>query len=371
MSLEDLRQTIDEIDKNIAKLLEKRFETVARIGEEKKKTGAPVFNSGREKEVIQNALAQLKDDTYRQFVTEAFEALMAVSRGMQAQAISLDLEQPVKKKEGQGKTAAYCGIAGSYAEEALTAYFKDITQHPENSFEAVAQSVEQGRSDYGLLPIENSSAGPVTAVEDLLTDHDVFITGEVVLPVTHHLLGVPAAREEDIKKVVSHPQAIEQCRRFINERGYEVELSGNTAFAARQVAQSADKTLAAIASARAGEIYGLQTIKDNIQTSADNYTRFVVIEKQLKNEGDKISVVCVIPHKPGSLYTLLSIFAKRGLNLLKLLARPILQSPWHYRFHIDLSGNLQNENVRLALDEARSLCETMKITGCYASGGTL
>jgi chorismate mutase/prephenate dehydratase len=371
MGLDDLRQKIDEIDKNIAYWLEKRFQTVAEVAEEKKKSGVPVLNSSREKEVIQNALSHLKEDTYKQNVAQSFEALMAVSRRMQAQAISLDVEQPVEKTAGGGKTAAYCGIEGSYAEEALSGYFDDVDQQPKNSFEDVAQSVALGLSDYGLLPVENSSAGPVTAVEDLLADTDIYITGEVVLPVSHLLLGVPGAREEDIKKVVSHPQAIEQCRRFISERGYEVELSGNTAFAARQVAQSGDKTLAAIASQRAGEIYGLQTIRENIQTSADNYTRFVVIENKPKETGDKISLVCVIPHQPGSLYTLLSIFAKHQLNLLKLLSRPLLQSPWHYRFHIDLAGNFREENVRLALEEARRLCETMKITGCYYAGGTL
>lgn len=371
MSLEDLRQKIDEIDKNIAYWLEKRFQTVAEIAEDKIKTGVPVLNSGREKEVIKKALSYIMEDTYKQSVADSFTALMAVSRKMQSQSIHKGTKQAVLKKEGMGKTAAYCGIEGSYAEEALTGYFENIAAQPKNTFEEVAQSVAQGLSDYGLLPIENSSAGAVTAVEDLLTEYDVFITGEVVLPVSHHLLGVAGAKEEDIKKVISHPQAIEQCRQFIQEHDYEAVLSGNTAFAAREVAKLGDPSVAAIASKRAGAICHLHTIKENIQTSPDNYTRFVIIEKKLKDEGDKISIVCVIPHRPGALHTLLSIFAKHNLNLLKLLARPIMQSPWHYRFHIDISGNLRDENVRQALGDARALCETMKIIGCYPAGGTL
>lgn len=370
MSLDNLREKIDEIDKNIAYWLEKRFETVSEITEIKRRTETPVFNAGREREVVQKALKNTKNDAYKPYIAETFEAMMSISRKMQSTGLKVK-NIPAKKITVQGKTAAYCGIKGSYGEEALNQYFINITGIPMATFGDVAKSVAQGEADYGVLPVENSSAGAVTTVEDLLLENNVYITGETVLPVVHHLLGVPGASEEDIKAVCSHPQAIEQCRHFIQEKGYAIMLSDNTAFAARDVAKGGDKCIAAIASARAAKLYNLEILRRNIQTSADNYTRFIVIENKLKHTGDKISIVCVLPHRPGSLYNLLELFAKRGLNLLKLLARPIYKSPWHYRFHIDLGGGIQDENVRIALEEAKSLCEDMKITGCYFSGGTL
>lgn len=370
MSLDNLREKIDEIDKNIAYWLEKRFETVSEITKIKRKTGAPVFHAGREKEVVQKALLNTKNEAFLPYVADTFEAIMAVSRKMQSAELNSN-DVSAKRQTAAEETAAYCGIEGSYAEEALTGYFKSITGIPKATFDEVTKSVAQGEAVYGILPVENSSAGAVTAVEDLLFENDVYITGETVLPVVHHLLGVPGARQEDIKTVCSHPQAIEQCRHFIQEKGYAVALSDNTAFAARDVANAKDKSVAAIASGRAAKLYNLEILRKNIQTSADNYTRFTIIENNLKNTGDKISIVCVLPHRPGSLYNLLELFAKRGLNLLKLLARPIYKSPWHYRFHIDLGGGIQDENVRIALEEAKKLCEDMKITGCYFAGGTL
>jgi len=371
MKLSDLRQEIDEIDAQLTKLLEKRIAIAEKVAVHKQKSGKAVLDAGREQEVLQKAAAAVQNEGYRQYVLDILSAVMAQSRSIQEKLL-LAHAREAGKSAGANGIAAYCGIPGSYAEEAALGYFGEgAAFSPQNTFGDVVKSVLSGQAAYGLLPVENSSSGSVTAVEDLLYQNDVFITGEWILPVSHHLLGVPGASEADIKTVCSHPQGIEQCARFIAERGLSVRLSGNTAFAARDVAAEADRTVAAIASGRAASIYHLDILKANIQTSADNYTRFVIVEPALREDGDKISVVCVLPHKPGSLYKLLSVFAGHGLNLLKLLARPIPESAWHYRFHFDVSGSLEDKNVMDTLKEAGALCDAFKVTGCYKAAKRL
>lgn len=370
MDLEQLRREIDDIDKNLVAWLEKRLTAVMAVAEVKGKTGTPVLNEARERAVLQKAAGHLKNTAFAPYVEELFRAMMAQSRRMQEEKLALG-HVPQPKQTADGKTVAYCGIPGSYAEEALINYFGGAETLSLDTFEEVARCVEEGRADYGILPVENSSAGAVTQVEDLLLDREVFITGETVLTVAHHLLGVPGATEEGIRKVVSHPQAIEQSMRYIRDRGLAIALAGNTAFAARDVAQGGDQTVAAIGSERAAQMYGLSILRRNIQTSPVNSTRFIVIERRPSEAGDKLGLICIIPNTPGSLYGLLEIFAKQGLNLIKLLARPIPESPWRYRFHIDISGNLRDESVRTALKQAEALCDRMKVTGSYVSGGAL
>jgi chorismate mutase/prephenate dehydratase len=370
MDLTELRREIDEIDKELTELLEKRMAVAEKVALYKLRSGKPVLDSGREKEVLEKASGAVQSERYKPYILDILSAVMAESRSMQE--MLMDVPNAMGEQKAAGGAVAYCGIPGSYAEEAAICYFGGEARLLEqNTFEDVVKSVLTGQAAYGLLPVENSSSGAVAQVEDILYQNDVFITGEWILPVKQHLLGVSGAAEADIRTVTSHPQGIEQCQRYIAEHGFAVRLSGNTAFAARDVAKEGDRSVAAIASERAAAIYNLDILKRNIQTSVDNYTRFVVIENALKEEGDKISIVSVIPHKAGSLYTLLSVFAGHGLNLLKLLARPIAESAWHYRFHFDVSGSLRDENVRAAIEEAKKLCDSFKITGCYKAAGRL
>ncbi len=264
----------------------------------------------------------------------------------------------------------YQGVAGSFGEQATVEYFRDapVSISHYREFEEVLRALNAGEIDYGVLPIENSFAGDVLEVSDLIIRYNLYIVGEHILRVRHNLLGLPGANIAEIQNVYSHPQALSQCREFLHAHPDMVEVPyANTALAGQYVARERDARKASIGSLRCAELYGLAVLAENIQTAQNNYTRFIVLSRRMEisRSCDKVSVVFSTMHTSGALYGVLSHFAYNGLNLLKIQSRPKRESPWEYVFFLDIAGNLEDANVLIALGRVREQSSYFKLLGNY------
>ena len=262
------------------------------------------------------------------------------------------------------------GVPGAFSEEALSDYFKDYRYETvySSSFEDVLKNLENGKVDYGILPIENSSAGSIVEVYDLIRKYKCSIVGEKTLSITHNLLGVPGAKIEDITNVYSHPQGFSQSRTFLDKhKDWQLIPYHNTAISAKYVQASDDKHKAAIASMRAAKLYGLEPIEKNINYNANNYTRFIIVKKEMMfdQHADKVSLIFSVAHESGSLYHALAHFYYNGLSLLKIESRPIHDRSWEYFFFVDLEGNLQDANLLIALGRILEQSTYFELLGNY------
>ena len=262
------------------------------------------------------------------------------------------------------------GVPGAYGEEATYAYFNEawseIIAH--DSFEDVIEALVEGKIDYGVLPIENSSAGEILDTYDLIKNHNLFIVGEQSIKIEHNLLGIKGSKLEDIREVYSHPQGLSQSKVFLKKHSQMEPCPYiNTATACQHVAELKDPTKAAIASKRAAKIYNLEILEPHIQYNKNNFTRFIVLSNKMHVEdvSNKISIVFSTKHTSGSLYNILGHFAYNGLNLLKIQSRPLLDKKWEYYFFADLEGNLQEANVLIALSQVIKQSSFFKILGNY------
>ncbi len=277
--------------------------------------------------------------------------------------------RPVSALETGTKTiVAYQGEPGAYSQEAIYQHFGELVSTlPCHSFEEIFLAIEEGRATYGLLPIENSQAGSINQAYDLLLDHDLRAIGEVKLRVRHCLLAAAGTTLADIKRVRSHPQALAQCERYLRNRGWEAVPAYDTAGAARELAATAEPGTAAIASALAGKIYGLEVLDIGIEDSAENTTRFFVLGREDVPPAarNKTSIVFATTHTPGALYHALGEFANRGINLTKIESRPRRNRPWHYVFYVDLEGHYQDLSVSRALSNLLTRAAFVKLLGSY------
>ena len=379
--LSEIRESINEVDQSLAQLFEKRMELVALVAEYKIENDIPILNSEREKQVIDRALESLRDKSLSREMEIFFNELMAISREYQSRYID---EKFVAQTRGSdeawgisalasGETKklkiGFQGVEGSFSEEALLNYFgKEAMTSSFRFFEDVFMAIDRGEVDYGILPVENSSTGSVNEVYDLLRKYGCHINGEIVLKVKQNLLGVKGARMEDIKEVYSHSQGFQQSAEFFKEHpSWKLIPYHNTALGAKLVSEAGDISRAAVASERAAAIYGLDILKENLNFNSKNYTRFVIVGKDLEldESSDKISVVLTVRHKAGSLCDVLRLFSQEGLNLLKIESRPIMDKSWEYFFHLDFEGNLQDPHVSRIMDQIRSRTTYFKILGNY------
>ena len=236
-----------------------------------------------------------------------------------------------------------------------------------DTFRDAMSAIEEGSADFAVLPIENSTAGIVSDIYDLLVEFENYIVGEQIIKIEHCLLGVPGAELQDIQTVYSHPQSLMQSARFLDDYDWKRISMQNNAFAAQKVKKDGDKTQAAIASAYAGEIYGLEVLKRGVNQSENNSTRFIIVTNQrvFLKDAKKISICFEVPHKSGSLYHMLSHFIYNNLNLCKIESRPIEDRTWEYRFFVDFEGNLEDGAVKNALRGLRDEARNMKILGNY------
>lgn len=372
MNLEELREKIDETDSKILSLFERRMKLCEEVADYKAKNNLPVFQGGREKQVLEK-IAQKSSHDMEAANRLLFSQIMEISKCLQRE--KLTEARPAALRTLKDNPAIACpGIKGSYTEEACIKVFgshKGISYF--DSFSQVAQAVEQDKADYGILPIENSTAGDVGDTYELLEKRRIYICGRVIIPIRHILAVSPATGE--ITRVMSHPQALHQCKSFISSNRWDTQTALNTSIAARTVSESGEKGLACICSAHCAKLYGLQVTKENIADSSENYTRFIIISKepQISPDSNRTSVCLSLPNTEGSLYKMLTKFFYYGLNLTKIESRPM---PAHIKeksgisgfeviFYLDFEGSVLNPSISKLIANLESECGYFSFLGSY------
>lgn len=343
MDLQELRTKIDGVDEQLLPLFLERMSLCGEVAREKQRAGAAITNTAREREILSRvtkASGELDD-----YARQLYGAIFELSKGYQETLTEPDAECPVPPMADEGfpkKAVVACqGVLGAYSQQAADQAFGYADIMYMRSFEGVFQAVEKGLCRFGVLPIENSAHGSVTDVYDLMRSHRFSIVRAVKLHVSHSLLVNKGASLEDVRVVVSHEQAVGQCSEFLaGLKNVEVRLCENTAAAAKLVADSGDRHMAAISSEACAELYGLTAVKRRIQNTDNNYTRFIIIEKTPKvyPGANKISLMFSLPDRPGALASVMTRFSTNMLNLSKLESRPVEGSDFHYVFYVDLEA---------------------------------
>lgn len=375
LDLQEIRKKLDGIDKEIVSLYEKRMDLCRQVAEFKIGTGKPVYDGEREKQKLEAVKSMVQDEDNRQGAEELFSQLMTISRRLQYRLLAENGKSPdtgfcpVEEIRTAGARIVYQGVEGAYSHEAAMKYFgQEADLFHVNTWEEAVKAVEGGTADYAVLPIENSSAGAVSDNYDLLIKYHNYIVAEVMLPVSHALLGVPGSSVEQIRTVFSHPQALMQCSEYLNSHeGWKQISVENTAVAAKKILEEGDVTQAAVASEGAGKRYGLTALETEINYNRDNVTRFIVVAKKpvyWKGAG-KISLCFELPHKSGSLYNMLSNFIYNNVNMVMIQSRPIPGRNWEYRFFVDIEGNLADAAVNNALTGIANEAANLRILGNY------
>ena len=374
MDLSQLRQQIDTIDRQIVDLYEKRMDVSRQVAEYKIETGKKVFDKQREQEKIAGVKALTHNDFTSHGVEELFEQIMSMSRKLQYQLLAAHGSEGrlpfigVDELETECARVVYQGAEGSYSQAAMRKFFgENVNAFHVESFRDAMSAIDEGSADFAVLPIENSTAGIVNEIYDLLVEFENYIVGEQVIPIEHCLLALPGTKMEEIKRVYSHPQSLMQSARYLSEHDWQQISMQNNAFAALKVAKDKDQTQAAIASEYAGQTYGLEILEKGSNDSDSNSTRFIIVTNQkiFRKNANKISLCLEIPHESGSLYHILSHFIYNNLNMTKIESRPIPERNWEYRFFIDFEGNLADSAVKNALRGLREEARSMKILGNY------
>ena len=375
MELSELRKQIDAIDEQIVRLYEERMGISAQVAQYKIENGRKVFDRVREEEKITKIRSMTHNDFNRHGITELFEQIMSMSRKLQYQLLTKEGvlgKMPfiaVQELDTKKARVVFQGAEGAYSQAAMETYFGDqVKSFHVDTFREAMECIEEGSADFAVLPIENSTAGIVSEIYDLLVEFENYIVGEQIIRIEHCLLGVPGAKLEDIKKVYSHPQSLMQSARYLKEHSAWEQVSmRNNAFAAQKVAEDQDVSKAAIAGAYAAKVYGLEILQQGINQSSANSTRFIIVTNQkiFRENAGKISICFEVPHESGSLYHMLSHFIYNNLNMTKIESRPIEDRSWEYRFFIDFDGNLSDGAVKNALRGLREEARNMKILGNY------
>ena len=369
-----LREEIDKIDRQIVDLYERRMDVCREVAEYKIRTGKKVLDKEREKAKISTLTELASNDFYRHGIEELFEQIMSMSRKLQYQllaeagAIGKLAFMEVPSIEKEKVRVVFQGVEGANSEAAMRAYFGDrVNSFHVASFREAMEAIEEGMADFAVLPIENSSAGIVSEIYDLLVEFENYIVGEQVLKIESCLMGVKGAKLSDIQAVYSHPQALMQTARYLEEHGWQQISMSNTAAAAQMVAREQDKSRAAIGNSLAARLYGLDILEPEISYNSSNSTRFIIVTNQkiYRKDAEKISICCEIAHESGSLYHAMSHFIYNGLNMCKIESRPIEGRNWEYRFFIDFEGNLNDSAVKNALRGLRDETRNMRILGNY------
>jgi len=374
MSIDDWRSRIDGLDKQLLRLLNERAGIALKVGESKKEAGASLCDHTREREVIERMCEANEGPLDDRAIVELYRAIIHESRRIQNLATLPSHEATTPRLPGQKNASlrvAFQGARGAFSEAAAVKLLgDDITLVPRENFESLFNSLNDHTADCILAPIENSLAGFVHACYDLLLESKLYISGEVIIPINHYLIGCPGASFEKIATVESHPVALDQCRRFLagNPQIRRVAAEDTAGSVARIVAQ-ADPTRAAIAGKRAAEQYGGVILREHLEDSSENYTRFLLLtpSAEFPEEADKLSLVIELPHQPGALHNALDPFARRGIDLLKIEGRPVKGRPWEYCFYLDLRSSPDDVELTTALEELRDRRVETRILGAYRS----
>ena len=348
--LKPFRHKIETIDAEILRLLNERAEIVIEVGKAKSEKRMDVHDPQREEEIIDRLSSQNHGPFPQQALSPVFREIISACRSLEGEL-----------------TVAYLGPAATYTHIACTQHFgSSIRTHSQESIQEVFEAVERGKTNYGVVPIENSTEGSVNRTLDLLIGSKVMICGEILTRISHDLLS-QSGSAEDILAIYSHPQALAQCRQWLRKNLPQVPLleTASTTKAAQMAAE--DKKAAAIASSFAGNLYGLKVVESRIEDYVHNYTRFFVLGPQMakKTGRDKTSILFSISHAPGSLYGVLKPFSERGINLTKIESRPVKDRPWDYVFFLDFEGHATDGAIVETLAELKKNVLFQKLLGSY------
>ena len=374
-TLEELRVRLDEIDNQIVNLYEQRMEICAHVGEYKIQTGKKVLDRQREKEKLENVAGKASNPFNKKGVTELYEQLMSMSRK------SFNTNSLYRQGHLEDcrlfrwihwtliNKTVFPGTEGAYSEAAMKRYFgENCNSFYVRTFREAMEAIEDGAADFAVLPIENSTAGAVDEMYDLLVEFENYIVGETVIPIRHTLSGLPGASLKDVKTVYSKGAALMQATHFLDAHSSWQRINvANTAIAAKKVVEDQDPSQAAVCSAYAAKVHGLQVLVDNINDNEHNSTRFIVVTNQkiFLKHATKISICLEVSHESGSLYRVLSHFIYNDLNMTKIESRPIEGRDWEYRFFIDFEGNMADGAVKNAIRGLREECRNLRILGNY------
>ena len=375
LDLFETRDKIDEVDNQIIQLYLKRMKLCEDVVKYKIENNRQIFDKERENRKIEKAVSMVDREFDKRAISEIFEQLMSISRKMQYRIMSEKMGTAkssfieIDKLNTKDAKVVFQGTEGAYSQIAMHRFFgEDVNSISVATFRDAMETLEAGFADYAVIPIENSSAGIVNECYDLLVEFENFIVGEQIIDVEHALLGTEDSTIEDINEVYSHPQALMQCEKYLDDHKGWIKYSElNTAIAAKKIKEGNDKTKAAIASVEAAKLYGLKILDERINYSSINSTRFVIISSQkvfLKN-ANTISICFELPHESGSLYHVLSHFIYNNLNMTRIESRPLKERNWEYRFFIDFEGSLVDESVKNAIRGLREETKQLRILGNY------
>ncbi len=374
LNIETLREQISTLDKEGINYLKKRLELSEKVAKVKLETKAPVYDSKREMIVTGDALKEFPDEMKHK-IESVISTVMRISRELQYEKIYetdedckiKDIISTAGKKFKTPKTIACQGTSGSYSHIAAGRIFPLAVKIPTLTFEECIEKVKSGDCETALLPLENTTAGTVNDVYNLITSNSLYIIKAVTIPIHHKLIILPGAKIQNVRTVISHPQALAQCSEFIRKMGWNKISVDNTAFAARKMVELGDPTYCAIASGEAGDINNLRVLNEDVCDFEHNQTRFVAISKnfEMEKHASRISVYFRTAHQSGSLAYVLNILAERGLNMTKIQSRPVGDTPWEYGFWVDIEASQKDENVYLALYQLSKELPFLQLLGWY------
>jgi len=376
MDLQELRQQIDKIDSDLLNLFQQRMDTSAQIAQFKQQNKIPVYDPERERQKLYD-LSGKAGENRAAYVTALYSLMFELSRAEQERVLNPEsvltgrIQDAVRDTEmmfPEQATVACQGTEGAYSQMAAEKIFKLPRIFYFNNFESVFSAVNNGLCSYGVLPLENSTAGSINQVYDLMMRYPFSIARSARLKVDHCLLAKEGTDKKSIKEIFSHEMAIAQCAKYLKGLGCKVTVCENTAIAAKTVCESTRNDIAALSSRSCAPLYGLCRLEDSVQDQRNNYTRFICISKSLSiyPGADKTSLMLTIPHKPGSLYHILSRFYIHGINLIKLESRPIPDRDFEFMFYFDLETPVYSQALLQALRELDDLCDEFYYLGSYS-----
>lgn len=361
LDINKIRGEIDEIDVELTRLFERRMIISEQVAAYKREHGLPTLNAAREKEVIDKACARLENKDFAPYTEKLYNCLMGLSKDYQKSINNKDI------------SIGFQGIKGSFSHEACLWYMENnengynYNVKSYETFDKLCLALLNNEISQAVIPFENSSTGAVTDVYDLLLSYDYHIVGEVCVRVNQNLMAKEGVKIEDIKELYSHPQAFMQSKEFLDKFSFKQIPYKNTAISAEFVASSDRMDIGCIASEKAAQIYGLKILEHNINYNKNNYTKFIVLSKEpaVGTENNKISIVTRLDNTPGQLYKLTKLFSELNINMVKIESRPDISNPFEYIFFIDIIGNINDSNIKQAIDEMMSADKSFKYLGNY------
>lgn len=356
--LEETRKSINLIDEQMAKLFEERMKLAEVIANYKKEMALPVYDKTREQELIERNKAFINDESLKGYYSSFLESVMDISKKYQLRILN-------------GMKVAYSGVEGAFAYIAAKQLFPTASLVAYSSFEEAYEACEKGLCDSCVLPIENSYAGDVGTVMDLIFSNNLYINQIIDLEIVHNLIVKKGTNIKDIKKVISHPQALSQCDEFIKKHHFETIECTNTALSAKMVFESDSNEIAAIASDETAGLYDLDILESHINSSNNNTTRFASFSKNLNNEktstkmGNHFIIVFTVKNEAGALANTLNIIGSHSYNMRSLRSRPMKSLMWNYYFYVELEGNVGTSEYNDMMIELKSMCDCLKLVGTY------